>query len=82
MRFDGVSGVLIAETGSLTEWLRVHEMDDDEGRRLVRIIHRGFGLGVTSRRARMVLLLARGMDAPAIAKVASTSEDRDTASRT
>jgi transposase len=31
---------------------------------------------VTWRRAQMVLLLAQGMDVPAIAKVAFTSEDR------
>jgi hypothetical protein len=52
------------------------EIDDDEGRRLVRIIRRGSGSVVTWRRAQMVLLSAQGMDAPAIAKVAFTSEDR------
>jgi len=54
----------------------VREIDDDEGRRLVRIIRRGSGSVVTWRRAQMVLLSAQGMDAPAIAKVAFTSEDR------
>jgi hypothetical protein len=49
---------------------------DDEGRRLVRIIHRGSGSVVTWRRAQMVLLSAQGMDAAAIAKVAFTSEGR------
>ena len=58
------------------ERLRVREIDDDEGRRLVRIIRRGSGSVVTWRRAQMVLLSAQGMDAPAIAKVAFTSEDR------
>jgi hypothetical protein len=33
--------VLIAETGPVTERLRVREIDDDEGQRLVRIIRRG-----------------------------------------
>jgi transposase len=66
----------MAETGRVSERLRVREIDDDEGRRLVRIIRRGSGSVVTWRRAQMVLLPAQGMDAPAIAKVAFTSEDR------
>ena len=60
----------------MTERLRVREIDDDEGRRLVRIIRRGSGSVVTWRRAQMVLLSAQGMDVPAIVKVAFTSEDR------
>jgi transposase len=64
------------ETGRVTERLHVREIDDDEGRRLVRIIRRGSGSVVTWRRAQMVLLSAQGMDAPAIVKVAFTSEDR------
>jgi transposase len=56
--------------------VRVREIDDDEGRRLVRIIRRGSGSVVTWRRAQMVLLSAQGMNAAAIAKVAFTSEDR------
>ena len=59
----------------MTERLRVREIDDDEGRRLVRIVRRGSGSVVTSA-AQMVLLSAQGMDVPAIAKVAFTSEDR------
>jgi transposase len=66
----------MVETGRVTERLRVREIDDDEGRRLVRIIRRGSGSVVTWRRAQMVLLSAQGMDAPGIAKVAFTSEDR------
>jgi transposase len=66
----------MVETGLVSERLRVREIDDDEGRRLVRIIRRGSGSVVTWRRAQMVLLSAQGMDAPAIAKVAFTSEDR------
>ena len=54
----------------------MREIDDDEGRRLVRIIRRGSGSVVTWRRAQMVLLSAQGMDSAAIAKVAFTSEDR------
>ena len=70
------SRALIFHTGRVTERLRVREIDDDEGRRLVRIIRRGSGPVVTWRRAQMVLLSAQGMDVPAIAKVAFTSEDR------
>jgi helix-turn-helix protein len=68
--------VLILETGPVTDCLRVREIDDDEGQRLVRIIRRGTGSVVTWRRAQMVLLSAQGMDVPAIEKVAVTSEDR------
>jgi transposase len=68
--------MLILQTGPVTERLRVREIDDDEGRRLVRIVRRGTGSVVTWRRAQMVLLSAQGMDAAAIAKVAFTSEDR------
>jgi transposase len=60
----------------VSERLRVREIDDDEGRRLVRIIRRGSGSVVTWRRAQMVLLSAQGMDVAAVAKVAFTSEDR------
>ncbi|MGO8886563.1 MAG: hypothetical protein ACLPUO_07965 [Streptosporangiaceae bacterium] len=42
----------------MTERLQVREIDDDEGRRLVRIIRRGSGSVVTGRRAQMVLLSA------------------------
>ena len=68
--------MLTADTGPVTERLRVREIDDDEGQRLVRIVRRGSGSVVTWRRAQMVLLSAQGMDAAAIAKVAFTSEDR------
>jgi len=39
--------VLIAQTGPVTERLRVREIDDDEGRRLVRIVRRDSGSVVT-----------------------------------
>jgi len=46
----------------VAEPLRVREIDDDdEGRRLVRIVRRGSGSVVTWRRAQMVLLSAQGM---------------------
>src|SRR5436305_14745730 len=67
---------MIAETGPAAERVRVREIDDDEGRRLVRIVRRDSGSVVTWRRAQMVLLSAQGMDVAQIAKVAFTSEDR------
>ena len=60
----------------MTEGLRVREIDDDEGQRLLRIVRRGSGLVVTWWRAQIVLLSAQGMTVAAIAKVAFTSEDR------
>ena len=60
----------------MAERVRVREIDDDEGRRLVRIVRRDSGSVVTWRRAQMVLLSAQGMDVAGIAKVAFTSQDR------
>ncbi len=68
--------MLIVQTGPVAERVRVREIDDDEGRRLVRIVRRGSGSVVTWRRAQMVLLSAQGMDVAGIARVAFTSEDR------
>lgn len=56
--------------------VRVREIDDDEGRRLLRIVRRGTGSVVTWRRAQMILLSAQGMPVAKIAEVAFTSEDR------
>ena len=58
----------------MAERVRVREIDDDEGKRLVRIVRRGSGSVVTWRRAQMVLLSAQNMDVAGIAKVAFTSE--------
>jgi hypothetical protein len=66
---------LIPEIGPVTDRLRVREIDDDEGRRLLRIVRRGSGSVVTWRRAQMVLLSAQGMDVAGIAEVAFTTED-------
>jgi transposase len=68
--------VPVDKTGPVSGRLRVREIDDDEGRRLVRIVRRGSGSVVTWRRAQMVLLSAQGMEVAAIAKVAFTSEDQ------
>jgi hypothetical protein len=58
---------LMAETGPVTERLRVREIDDDEIRRLVRIVRRGSGSVVTRRRAPMVLLSLRRPNATSYA---------------
>ncbi len=58
------------------EGLRVREVSDEEGGRLLRIVRRSSGSVVTWRRAQMVLLSAQGMDVEQIAKVAFTSPDR------
>jgi transposase len=60
----------------MAERVRVREIDDDEGRRLLRIIRRGTGSVVTWRRAQMVLLSAQGMSVVKIAEVTFTSADR------
>jgi transposase len=58
------------------EGIRVREISNDEGQRLLRIVRRSSGSVVTWRRAQMVLLSAQGMDVAQIAKVAFTSTDR------
>jgi transposase len=60
----------------MPERVRVRELTNDEGNRLLRIVRRSSGSVVTWRRAQMVLLSAQGMDVGQIAKVAFTSEDR------
>jgi transposase len=58
------------------EGVRVREITNDEGNRLLRIVRRSSGSVVTWRRAQMVLLSAQGMDVAQIAEVAFTSPDR------
>src|ERR1700679_2139092 len=60
----------------MAEPVRVRELSNDEGNRLLRIVRRSSGSVVTWRRAQMVLLSAQGMDVAQIAKVAFTSPDR------
>jgi transposase len=60
----------------MAERVRVRELTNDEGMRLLRIVRRSSGSVVTWRRAQMVLLSAQAMDVAAIAKVTFTSEDR------
>jgi transposase len=58
------------------EGVRVREITNEEGNRLLRIVRRSSGSVVTWRRAQMVLLSAQGMDVAQIAQVAFTSPDR------
>ncbi|WRY80307.1 hypothetical protein OG388_03330 [Streptomyces clavifer] len=60
----------------MAERVRVREIDDDKGKRLLRIVGRGTGSVVTGRRAQMVLLSAQGMPVAKIAEVSFTSDDR------
>ncbi|WP_189719235.1 helix-turn-helix domain-containing protein, partial [Streptomyces chryseus] len=60
----------------MAERVQVREIDDDEGRRLLRIVRRGTGSVVTWRRAQMVLLSAQAMPVAKIAEVTFTSADR------
>lgn len=56
--------------------VRVREITNDEGNRLLRTVRRTTGPVVTWRRAQMILLSAQGMDPTQIAKVTFTSPDR------
>jgi transposase len=56
--------------------IRVREISNEEGNRLLRIVRRSSGSVVMWRRAQMVLLSAQGMDVAQIAQVAFTSPDR------
>ena len=60
----------------MAERVRVRDLRDDEGQRLLRILRRSSGSVVTWRRAQMVLLSAQGMPVPRIAEVTFTSPDR------
>ena len=50
----------------MAERVRVHDLDVDEGSRLLRIVRSDSGSVVTWRWAQMVLLSAQGMDVPAL----------------
>jgi len=56
--------------------LRVRDISNEEGKRLLAIVRRSSGSVVTWRRTQMVLLSAQGMDVEQIAKVTFTSADR------
>jgi hypothetical protein len=58
----------------MREGIRVREVSNEEGNRLLRIVRRSLGSVVTRRRAQMILLSAQGMD---VAEwVTFTSRDR------
>ena len=60
----------------MAERVRVREITNVEGNKLLSIVRRGSGSVVRWRRAQMVLWSAQGMDVPQIATIAFTSEDR------
>lgn len=60
----------------MAERVQAREIDDDEGRRLLRSVRRGTGSVVTWRRAQIVLLSAQGMSLAKIAEVTFASADR------
>lgn len=60
----------------MAERVRVREITNDEGNRLLRTVRRSSGSVVTWRRAQMILLSAQGMDVAAIAQVTFASPDR------
>jgi len=60
----------------MAERVRVREISNEEGNRLLRIVRRSSGSVVTWRRAQMVLLSAQGMEVAMIAQVTFTSPDR------
>jgi len=60
----------------MAQRVRVREITNDEGNRLLRTVRRSSGSVVTWRRAQMVLLPAQGMDVAQIAEVTFTSPDR------
>jgi transposase len=60
----------------MAERVRVRDIDNDEGNRLLRMVRRSSGSVVTWRRAHMVLLSAQGMDTGQIAEVTFSSPDR------
>src|SRR5438034_3050502 len=62
--------------GVVAERVRVREISNEEGNRLLRMVRRSSGSVVTWRRAQMVLLSVQGMDVAQIAKVTFTSPDR------
>jgi transposase len=60
----------------VAERVRVRDISNDEGNRLLRILRRSSGSVVTWRRAQMILLSAQGMPVARIAEVTFASPDR------
>jgi hypothetical protein len=61
----------------VAERVRVRDITNDEGNRLLRIVRRSSGSVVTWRRAQMVLLSAQGMD---VSQIAQPSAERSPSS--
>ena len=60
----------------MAERVRVCDITNQEGNRLLRIVRRSSGSVVTWRRAQLVLLSAQAMEVPEIAQVTFTSPER------
>ena len=60
----------------MADRVRVREISNEEGNRLLRIVRRDSGSVVTWRRAQIVLFSAQGMPVPRIAEVTFTGPDR------
>ena len=60
----------------MAERVRVRDLTNVEGNKLLGIVRRGSGSVVRWRRAQIILWSAQAMDVPTIAKIAFTSEDR------
>lgn len=72
----GVSVPVFPRALVMATRVRVRDITNDEGNRLLHTVRRDSGSVVTWRRAQMVLLSAQGTDMPAIAQVPFTSADR------
>ena len=60
----------------MAERVRVRDISNEAGNRLLRLVRRSSGSVVTWRRAQIMLLSAQGMDVPQIAQVTFSSDDR------
>jgi hypothetical protein len=72
----GASVPVFPQEHGTGERVRVREITNDEGNRLLRTVRRSSGSVVTWRRAQIFLRSARGMDKGMIAQVTFTSPDR------
>src|SRR3954467_3379974 len=63
------------EGADLAARVQLREITNEEGNRLLRIVRRTSGPGVTGRRAQIVLLSAQGMTPPRISEVVFTDPD-------
>ncbi len=73
---DSTAAARVRHAVLVAERVGLREIDDDEGRRLLRIIRRGTGAVAAWRWAQLVLLSAQGMPVAKIAEVTFTSANR------